>query len=69
MWTAFAGLFRLRVFKNVTQEFGVHLLHGDVVDFLEILNIPQFKTVKGETIEAIAFWIDIHGAVIGTPEV
>ncbi len=69
MRTAFAGFFRLSVLKNMTKKFGVHFLHSDIVDFLEVLDIPQFKTMKRETVEAIAFGVDVHRAVIGAPQI
>jgi hypothetical protein len=54
MWAAFAGFFRLGVFENVAEEFGVHFFYRDFVDFLEVADIPQLEIVKGKTIEAIA---------------
>ena len=69
MRTAFTGFFRLSVLKNMAEEFSVHFLHSDIVDYLEVLDIPQFKTMKRETIEAVAFWVNVHRAVIGTPKV
>ncbi len=53
----------------MAEEFSVHFLHSDIVDYLEVLDIPQFKTMKRETIEAVAFWVNVHRAVIGTPKV
>jgi len=69
MGTAFAGFFRLRVLKHMAKKFGVHFLHSDIIDLLVVLDIPQFKPMKRETIETIAFGIDVHRAVIGTTEV
>jgi len=69
MGTAFAGFLRLSVLENMTEEFGVHFLYSDIVDFLEVLHVPQFKTMEWETIKTIAFRIDVHRAVIGAPEV
>ncbi len=69
MRTAFAGFFRLGVLKNMAKEFGVHFLYSDVIDFLEVLDIPQFKIMKRETIETVAFGVDVHGAVIRTTKV
>lgn len=69
MRTTFAGFLRLRILKHMAEEFGVHFLHSDIVDFLEILDIPQFQTMKRETIETIAIGIDIHRAVVGATEV
>ena len=69
MRTTFAGFFRLSVLKHMAEELGVHFLYSNIVDFLEVLDIPQFEAVKRETIETIAFGVDIHRAVIGTTEI
>ncbi len=69
MRTAFAGFFRLSVLKNMAKEFSVHFLHSDIVDFLEVLDIPQFKIMKRETIETVACGTDVHRAVIRTTKV
>jgi hypothetical protein len=69
MRTAFTGFFRLRVLKNMAKKFGMHFFHSDIVHFLEVLNIPQFKTVKREAIETVAVGVDVHRAVIGATEI
>ena len=69
MRTTFAGFFRLGVLKNMAKKFGVHFLHSDIIDFLEVLDLPQFKIMKRETIETVAFGVNVHRAVIGTPKV
>lgn len=69
MRTTFAGLLGLSVFKNVAEEFSMHLLNSEIVDLLVILNIPHLKVVERETIEAIPFGVNIHRAVVGAPEI
>ena len=69
MRTTFTRFFRLRVLKHMAKEFRVHFLHSDIVDLLEVLDIPQFKTMKRETIKTIAFGVDVHRTVIGAPEI
>ncbi len=69
MRTAFTGLLGLGIFKNMAQEFGVHLLNREIIDLPVILNIAHLKIVERETIEAVSLGVDVHRAVVGTPEI
>ena len=69
MRAGFAGFLDLGVFKNVVEEFGVHFLDGEIVDLFVLFDIPHLEIVERKTIEAVAFGVDVHRAVIGAPEI
>ena len=69
MRTALAGFLGFGVFKNVGEEPGMHLSHRELVDLLEVLDIPQLEIVEREAIETVPFRVDIHRAVVGTAEI
>ena len=69
MRAGFAGFFRRGVFKHVAEEFGVHPGDGQLIDLFKVFDVAHFKIVERETIETVAFRVDVHWAVVGATEI